>query len=147
MAPLPYSSAARVRDVLSPAKPDEKAPRDVHDLVREIAAGTVFEPWFAKEKLSVRELAVVCGQVAAARPGAGLAEAFANLADDCRSAEDSLCPDNIVWFYEVLAARVPEHGPCPHLRKHLRSRDWFLPGLQAVSARAAAAAGLVDLSG
>lgn len=145
MAPVPYTPAARVREILALAGPDAPAPSEVQALVRRLAQGTAFESWFSGDAPCTRELMVICGQLAASRPGGGLAEALANLAADCRSSENTLCPDRIVSVYEALAAAVPKFGPCPPLRSHIRSPGWFFPGMQEISVLAAAAAGLMEL--
>jgi hypothetical protein len=145
MVQVPYAAAARVREIVALLDPDSPAPEEVHAVVRRLAAGTALESWFDDRRPTGRELMVICGQLAAARPGAGLAEALANLAEDCRSDENTSCPDGVVSVYTALVAAVPKYGPAPRVREYVREPDLFFPGVQEVSALAAAAAGLVEL--
>lgn len=142
---VPHTAASRLREILALIEPDEPAPPEVHAIVGRLAEGTAFEAWFADRKPEVRELKVLCGQLAAARPGAGLAEALANLAEDCGSSENVPCPEGVVSVYEALASAVPQFGPAPRLREYVREPGLFFPGVQEISALAAAAAGLVEL--
>lgn len=146
MTAPPWDVAAAARAALGAFAADDPAPPQALAVAAALLRSTPFGQWLDDDPpVTVRELIVACGQLAAAHPREGLALALTHLAEDCRDAGPAPCPDRIIAIYRHLASAVPQYGPDPALRKHIRAPGLADPDLRDISLLAAVAAPLARI--